>query len=95
MYRDESKPPTCLACASTQVTPETKFDPTEGFARIHFDVARPKGRRLFAATQESFTVDRARVCLACGYVMYSLSPRTRQELERRMAELVAIPPRDD
>ncbi len=94
MYRNESKPATCTACGSPQVTPETKFDPTEGFARVHFEIAKPKAG-LFAATHESFTVDRARACLACGHVMYFLSPRTRHELERRMAELVAIPPSEE
>jgi hypothetical protein len=97
MYRTESKPPTCLACGSPHVTPETSFDTTEGDPNIYFETrVRPTG---FLAeledTRQRFNVDRAQVCLACGHVMFFLSPSKRRELERRMAELKPMPPREE
>lgn len=94
MYRADSKVLTCTVCTSPHVTPETKFDPSEGFAKVHFNLKTP-APGFFSESWMSLKVDRARLCLACGHVMYFLSPRARQELERRMPELEAIPPSDD
>lgn len=97
MYRNESKPPTCLACASPHVTPETHFDPSEGDANVIFETpVRPSG--FFGGLEiprEHFKVNRARICLACGHVMFFLSPRIRRQIESRMAELRAVAPSEE
>ena len=79
------------------MTPETHFDPSDGDANVVFETrARPTGfLGQFENTRQRYKVSRARVCLACGHVMFSLSPHIRREIEQRIAELEAIAPSED
>jgi hypothetical protein len=77
----------CASCGATQVTPPTLFDLSNPVsATVTF---RPRaGKSLFGlAVMETFRVDRARVCLACGHVMLALSPAKLAELRAKMGGL--------
>jgi hypothetical protein len=79
--------PRCASCGATQVTPATSFDLSSPVnATVTF---RPRaGKSLFGlAVMESFRVDRARVCLACGHVMLALSPVKLAELRAKIGGL--------
>ena len=80
----------CAACQSTELTPLTRFDPSEGFARVHF-LRKSPGSGFFASPYEHITVDRARVCLACGHVMHFLGAKRRRELAEKIAGLSPVP----
>lgn len=89
MYRTPDETPRCPCCHSLELSEVTKFDPSEGYARVHFEQAqRPSG--LFADPFVRYTVNRARVCLACGHVMHFLDEKQRADLAERMASLRAI-----
>jgi hypothetical protein len=79
--------PRCASCGATQVTPPTRFDLSSPVnAAVTF---RPRaGKSLFGlAVMESFGVDRARICLACGHVMLALSPGKLAELRGKIGGL--------
>lgn len=89
MYRTPDETPRCACCHSEQLTDITKFDPSEGYARVHFDNKRPADG-VFASRRVQYTVDRARICIACGHVMHFVSARQRAELAKRLDELAAV-----
>lgn len=72
MYRAPDATPRCSACGNANLTPATKFDTSEGFPNVYFEKAEPE-TGFFASNTETFAVDRARVCLDCGHVMFSFS----------------------
>jgi hypothetical protein len=89
MYRVPDKSPRCLACGNTNLTPETKFDPSEGNAYIHFfDPTAEPG--FFDHSDATFAVNRARVCLDCGYVMLSLGRERLAQLRAAIGRLRAV-----
>jgi hypothetical protein len=81
-----------VACGNTNLTPETKFDPSEGNANIHFvdPTLDPRDRGFFDDGQWTFAVNRARVCLDCGYVMLSLSRERLAQLRAAIGRLRAV-----
>jgi hypothetical protein len=74
-----------VACGNANLTAETKFDPSEGNANIHF--FDPKATGLFDYSVVTFTVNRARVCLDCGHVMLSFGPARLAELRAAIGRL--------
>jgi len=96
MYRAPDTTPRCVACGGQSLTPETKFDPSEGWAYVHF---AEHGTRspLFGGgdrptlTPVRFAIDRARVCLDCGHVKLSMSSKTVAKLRADLANLQAFP----
>ncbi len=92
MYRDPDETPRCACCRSLELTEVTRFDPTEGSSNVWFAKKDPT-RGWFEADQESFTLTRARVCLGCGHVMWSLAQRDLERLRQRLPMLAALPER--
>lgn len=90
MYRAPDETPRCACCQSPELTDVTRFDPSEGFSNVWFGKKDASGGWL-AATQESFPIGRARVCLACGHVMWSLATKDLERLRQRLPQLAALP----
>jgi len=67
VYRTPDPTPHCVSCGSASVTPPTTFGAD---APVSVFFASREGHN------ERFHVDRARVCLDCGYVMPAVSPET-------------------
>ncbi|MFO0682971.1 MAG: hypothetical protein U0234_13025 [Sandaracinus sp.] len=86
MYRSPDRIERCPCCQSEELGPLTKFDPSEGNAHLHFARKDPTGG-IFRASSETFAVDRARVCLACGHVMFFFSEGRLRQLKGRLPEL--------
>jgi hypothetical protein len=80
-----------VACGNSNLTPETKFDPSEGNAYIHFrDPTADPTRTFFDDDQPKFAVNRARVCLDCGHVMLSLGRERLAQLRAVIGRLRAV-----
>jgi hypothetical protein len=89
MYRVPDTSPRCVACGNTNLTPETRFDPSEGNANIHF--FDPKAKQGFLDDgHPTFAVNRARVCLDCGHVMLSLGGTRLEQLRAAIDRLRAV-----
>jgi hypothetical protein len=90
MYRTPDETPRCACCHSLQLTEPTKFDPSEGYSVVHFRQRQASAGR-FAGAEVQFAVTRARICIACGHVMWFLDQRRRTELVERIESLAPIP----
>lgn len=90
MYRSPDETPRCPCCQSIELGPLTKFDPSEGYARVHFRVKGATAGLLGSPANAAYTVDRARVCLRCGHVMHFLSAEQCADLRRRIESLEAL-----
>jgi hypothetical protein len=77
-------------CGNTSLTPETKFDPSEGNAVIHFGDASV-AQAFMSDPYRRFPVNRARVCLDCGHVALALGPRKLAALRAALAALRPLP----
>ena len=86
MYRAPDVTPRCVSCGDTQLTPATWFTVSEGFAHVYFENRSAKPG-LLGQPRESFHVNRARVCLACGHVMLGLAPDDLELLRKKLATL--------
>ena len=90
MYRSPDATPRCTACGNSQLTPETKFDTSEGFANLFFHYRDATPGFFGGVESRIFALDRARVCLDCGHVMLSLSARKLAALREAMPALAAV-----
>ncbi len=87
MYREPDATPRCVSCGATQITPPTLFKNTEGLPCVYFLERGKKAGWSIDTNSKSFSVNRARVCLACGHVMLALSPHELEDLRAKAAEL--------
>lgn len=85
MYRTTDAPQRCPVCGGSSTTPPTEFDPSEGYSRVHF-------LRTDTRTRSGFIVDRASVCLDCGHIALSFSPKRLGELRSELPRLAAHQP---
>lgn len=95
MYRAPDAEPRCLACSATTLTPWTRFDPTDGYAAIHFGIPVPNAPRGWLdgpSPTRRFNVDVARVCLTCGYVQLGLSAAALARLRAEAPGLTPLAP---
>ncbi len=82
MYRTaDPNAPRCTACGGSACTPPTKFDPTKGWSRVYFRTADPR-------QSYSVTINRARICMECGHVMFGVDSKQLGDLGRAMPMLV-------
>lgn len=94
MYRAPDTTPRCPSCGGASLTPETKFDPSEGFSYVHF--GQPTTRSSFLGGEQQtlevarYPLERARVCLDCGEVRLSFSKRRLAQLRSDLPGLVAL-----
>lgn len=86
MYRRSDETPHCACCNSERLTPASRFEPSEGYARVHYRLKSP-GPGFFDSRYAQFTVTRARICLSCGYVMHFVDETQLADLASRIAEL--------
>ena len=91
MYRSPDATPRCTACGNSQLTPETKFDTSEGLANVYFRHRDAKPDFFGSVESATFAVDRARVCLDCGHVMLSFCEAKLAALREAMPQLVPLP----
>ena len=87
VHRTSHRGRECPSCHSSELAEETKFDPSEGFAYVHY--RDPSDTGIFAAPLR-FAIDRARVCLACGHVSLSFGEARLAELRAKIGKLVPI-----
>ncbi len=74
-------------CASTSLTRPTLFQVSgDSDAKVHFRIRDP-APGFFAATSESFVVDRASICMECGHMILGFSEGRLAELREKMATL--------
>ena len=90
MYREDKPSLACPVCGGTHLTEETRFDPSEGYALLHFQLKTPP-RSSWDSDIVRVTVDQGRICLSCGHVMLSLSAARLRKLAAQYAELKSIP----
>jgi len=90
MYRAPDETPRCACCRSPELTDVTRFDPTEGSSNVWFAKKDPTPG-WFVSDRESFALTRARVCLSCGHVMWSLAQRELERLRDHLPQLAALP----
>ena len=88
MYRESPERTLhCAQCGSSALTDETRFEPSAGYASVHFrEVQDALTRELHACR-----VDRARICLECGHVALCVSPTTLGALKAKLGALRAVP----
>ncbi len=89
MYRTADETPRCPCCHSLELSELTKFDPSEGFSRVHFALKEP-GEGFFAERAARYTLDRARICLSCGHAMLFVSEKQRADLAGRIGQLAPV-----
>jgi hypothetical protein len=83
--------PRCTSCGATALTPTTHAvgSPHAVELRLRFH-RRGAKTGFFGDMPEEFLVNHARVCLACGHVMFALSPQALAKLRERCAEMEPI-----
>jgi hypothetical protein len=60
---------------------------------VAFRPRQPGHGFLGITVAETFRVDRARICLVCGYVMLALTPASLAELRWKIGNLQPFEPR--
>lgn len=89
MSQPEAKPMTCPVCAGPHLSPETVLHPSGGVTQVMF-AKRGVAPSLFRNDDRvSLRVDRARVCLQCGFVLSFLSA---EAIHRVRAEAPSLEP---
>ncbi len=91
VYRDARQKNECPMCGEPALQPRTRIDAGDDPLYVVMAKKEPELTGLFPSTVEQFRFDRARVCLACGYVALSLAP---SELARLREHLDDVEPED-
>ena len=88
MYRSPDTTPRCVACGNSNLTPETKFDTSEGYANLYFKRRDVVAGFFSTSDTQTLAIDRARACLDCGYVMLFLGEGKLEWLRKELPGLV-------
>jgi hypothetical protein len=91
-YRSAEPAPRCSSCGGSSLTPSTKFDTSEGYAKVYFENTKVEPSFFGGSGTITFAIDRARVCLDCGHVMLGFSKERLEGLRHEMASLKPILP---
>jgi hypothetical protein len=85
--------PRCTSCGSSAVTPPSvvRGSPHGVELSVRFRRRDVKGG-FFSNDVETFAVSEARACLACGHVMFVLSPEALAALRAHGSNLEAMRP---
>ncbi len=92
MYRAPDTAPRCIACNGASLTPWTRFDPTDGYAAVHFAIPNARGGFFSGGSTRRFNVDVARVCLSCGHVHLGMSDAVLARLRAEAPTLAPLAP---
>jgi hypothetical protein len=95
MYRAETKPLTCPVCQGVHLSPETLIDPTEGVLQVQFAKRDVEASFFGEDKRLRLRIDRARVCLGCGYVLPFLSSARIEKLRTAAPTLEPVPGSED
>lgn len=86
MYRIPDEELECPLCKAKALTAPTFFDNSEGYPQVVFDLRSPS-KSWLAEKRRSFRVASARICMACGLVLPSLSAEMLAKLDEDLPEL--------
>ncbi len=86
MYRIPDDELECPLCKAKALTPPTLFDNIEGYPHVVFDLQTPS-KSWLAESRRGFRVASARICMACGLVLPSLSAEMLAKLSAELPEL--------
>ncbi len=71
----------CLACQGTHLTPVGEFSVAGAGTSVTFHLTRTQSG-WFSDKEASVAIDRARICLDCGFVMIHLKTHALKSLRR-------------
>lgn len=78
-------------CDAHALSNETRLDPSEGRLRLEFGITGAKDGIITSAPVAAFFVDRARVCMSCGYVFMAIDTASLKSLSEKQKGFFAIP----